>query len=146
MLCIWHANYFPYRRNISVKKGGMFVFLTEYTHLNIYEPTNLAPVVNQVTTTYRALFEITISSHTFSVVKCMHFVLSVCDIKSNYQMIMKSKQIFIYYPIAYLLFEMIYIAQKFKVMLSFHGKYCQITKCKLVTNKVSFTSLFVGIC
>ena len=78
MLCIWHANYFPYRRNISVKKGGMFVFLTEYTHLNIYEPTNLAPVVNQVTTTYRALFKITINSHTFSVVKCMHFVLSVC--------------------------------------------------------------------
>ena len=97
MLCIWHANYFPYRRNISVKKGGMFVFLTEYTHLNIYEPTNLAPVVNQVTTTYRALFEITISSHTFSVVKCMHFVLSVCDIKSNYQLIIKSKQIFIYF-------------------------------------------------
>ena len=148
MLCIWHANYFPYRRNISVKKGGMFVFLTEYTHLNIYEPTNLAPVVNQVTTTYRALFKITINSHTFSVVKCIHFVLSVCI------QFMISKVIYrlftfiivFHYPIAYLSFEMIDIAQKFKVMLSFHGKYCQITKCKLVTNKVSFTSLFVGIC
>ena len=139
MLCIWHANYFPYRRNISVKKGECFVFLTEYTHLCIDEPTNLAPVVNQVTTTYRALLEITISSHTFSVVKCMHFVLSGLytshDIKSNYRN-----------PIANFLFEMIYIAQKFKVTISFHGKYCQITKCKLVTNKVSFTSLFIEIC
>ena len=88
---------FPIGEIFRLGKGECFVFLTEYTHLNIYEPTNLAPVVNQVTTTYRALFEITISSHTFSVVKCMHFVLSVCDIKSNYQMIIKSRQIFIYF-------------------------------------------------
>ena len=68
---------FPTGEIFRLRKGECFVFLTEYTHLNIYEPTNLAPVVNQVTTTYRALLEITISSHTFSVVKCMHFVLSV---------------------------------------------------------------------
>ena len=69
---------FPIGEIFRLGKGECFVFLTEYTHLNIYEPTNLAPVVNQVTTTYRALFKITINSHTFSVVKCMHFVLSVC--------------------------------------------------------------------
>ena len=81
---------FPIGEIFRLRKGECFVFLTEYTHLNIYEPTNLAPVVNQVTTTYRALFEITISSHTFFVVKCMHFVLSGLytshDIKSNYRM------------------------------------------------------------
>ena len=68
---------FPTGEIFRLRKGECFVFLTEYTHLCIDEPTNLAPVVNQVTTTYRALLEITISSHTFSVVKFMHFVLSV---------------------------------------------------------------------
>ena len=81
---------FPTGEIFRLRKGECFVFLTEYTHLCIDEPTNLAPVVNQVTTTYRALFEINISSHTFFVVKCMHFVLSGLytshDIKSNYRM------------------------------------------------------------
>ena len=75
---------FPIGEIFRLGKGECFVFLTEYTHLNIYEPTNLAPVVNQVTTTYRALLEITISSHTFYAVKCMHFLLAVCDINKIY--------------------------------------------------------------